>query len=184
MTKHPITRRDFLIFSETDMEIFYRKATAADLDEIEKLVAGAIARMIENGIYQWDELYPTRDDFADDIALDSLYVGETDGEICIVFAINHNHDEEYADGNWTYDGENYLVVHRVCVRTEYQRRGIADKTVDYIEKLIKDAGADSIRLDTFTENPFAIHMYEKHGFAIVGTMRLRKGLFYLFEKNL
>ena len=166
------------------MELTYRKATEADLDEIETLVADAIIKMNSEGIYQWDEFYPTRDDFADDIALDSLYVGQADKEIVIVFAINKNHDEEYADGHWTYFGENYTVVHRVCVKTKYQRQGIADRTVDYIEKTIRAMGMDSIRLDTFSQNHLANRLYKKHGFTQVGTMRLRKGIFNLFEKKL
>lgn len=48
-------------------EIVYRKATLANLDEIFTFVAAAIEKMNAQGIYQWDDIYPQKQDFEDDI---------------------------------------------------------------------------------------------------------------------
>jgi ribosomal protein S18 acetylase RimI-like enzyme len=44
-------------------------------------------------------------------------------------------------------------------------------------------GIDTIRLDVFTLNPYALKMYEKSGYIKVGFAHWRKGEFYLMEKK-
>lgn len=43
---------------------------------------------------------------------------------------------------------------------------------------------NAIRLDVFSQNPFALKLYEKCGYAKTGTVNWRKGIFYLMEKYL
>ena len=38
----------------------------AELQEIEELVQQAIEKMEKQGIHQWDDLYPTKEDFEED----------------------------------------------------------------------------------------------------------------------
>lgn len=45
-------------------------------------------------------------------------------------------------------------------------------------------GTYSLRLDAFSENPFALKLYRSLGYRETGTAVFRKGKFYLFEKNL
>ncbi|MCR5613898.1 MAG: N-acetyltransferase, partial [Treponema sp.] len=98
--------------------MIYRKATVADLTEICALVVAAIAEMERNGIPQWDEIYPTREDFLNDIKTGCLFAGEVsdNGEkrIAVIYALNKECDEEYKNGDWKYDGD-FRVVHRLCV---------------------------------------------------------------------
>lgn len=54
----------------------YRLATLSDIDNICSLVSDAIKQMENKGIYQWDSLYPTREDFYIDINKKTLYVVE------------------------------------------------------------------------------------------------------------
>ena len=44
------------------MDIQYRMATLEDLQEICNLFDDAVETMIQNKIFQWDELYPTKKD--------------------------------------------------------------------------------------------------------------------------
>lgn len=53
-----------------------------------------------------------------------------------------------------------------------------------IEEILKTEGIQSIRLDTFSLNPYALKMYQTLGYQKVGEVKWRKGLFYLFEKQL
>ena len=66
----------------------YRLAAESDLDEICNLVKKAIDRMEQQGIYQWDDLYPTRKDFLEDINKNTLYVAVEDGRIAAIYVIN------------------------------------------------------------------------------------------------
>lgn len=62
------------------MKIRYRIAVQEDMDEICCLVSDAVETMIQNKIYQWDEIYPTEEDFREDIRLEQLYVGVAEEE--------------------------------------------------------------------------------------------------------
>ncbi|MBR6308681.1 MAG: GNAT family N-acetyltransferase [Lachnospiraceae bacterium] len=162
----------------------YRLAEENDIDSICELIASAIAEMECNNIHQWDVIYPTREDFLSDIIKKTLYVGTIDDEIAVVYAINKETDEQYANGAWEYPDSDYSIIHRLCVNPKYQNRGVARETLNHIETTLKAAGTESIRLDVFTENPFALKLYRRNGYTEVGSAHWRKGTFLLMEKHL
>lgn len=63
--------------------ISFRKANVCDIDAISVFVEKAKVVMENQGIFQWDEIYPLKEDFADDEANGHLYVGEMDGKIAL-----------------------------------------------------------------------------------------------------
>ena len=164
------------------MNLIYRKANMNDLDAVCSLVKRAVDNMTESGIYQWDEIYPAREDFLSDIEKNQLYAGSVNERIAVVFVINKEYDPEYNDAQWHYDGDNFRVIHRLCVDPDFQRSGIARNTMLYIEELLKSQGVESIRLDTFTQNPRALGLYESLGFYKTGYADWRKGRFVLLDK--
>lgn len=166
------------------MQIEYRRANPADLDDICSMVQDVVAHMIEQNIFQWDELYPVREDFAEDIAKQQLTVGVADGRIAVVYVLNQECDAEYADGDWKYKDEPFYVIHRLCVSPDFQRMGIAGNTLRYIEETLAAMGICEIRLDVFSGNPFAYRLYEKAGFWKTGEVSWRKGIFDLMEKHI
>ena len=70
------------------MTLEYRKATPNDIDEIWKMVHNSIDQMIRQGIFQWDDLYPTKEDFQKDIDNHQLYVGLDQDHIVVIYALN------------------------------------------------------------------------------------------------
>ena len=84
------------------MDIQYRMATLEDLQEICNLFDDAVETMIQNKIFQWDELYPTKKDFRKDIEREQLYIGILDERIAAVYVINQRCDEQYIKGAWKY----------------------------------------------------------------------------------
>lgn len=166
------------------MRIEYRTANEDDLDEVCSMVQDAVAHMIEQNIFQWDELYPVREDFAADIARQQLTVGVADGRIAVIYVLNQECDAEYADGDWKYKDEPFYVIHRLCVSPGFQRMGIAENTLRHIEETLAAMGICEIRLDVFSGNPFAQRLYEKAGFHRTGEVHWRKGTFYLMEKHM
>ncbi|MGN0636908.1 MAG: GNAT family N-acetyltransferase [Huintestinicola sp.] len=163
-------------------EIIFRKACRSDLSEIISLVSSAILEMEKNGIHQWDELYPIPEDFSEDISKGEQFVGTVEGRIAVIYTLNQSFDDEYKNGSWQYPNEPFGVIHRLCVSPEFQHRGIAAETVSYIENELRRQGIKAIRLDVFTENPYALRLYEKLGFKKTGTVKWRKGDFNLMEK--
>ena len=137
----------------------FQKATKSDIEEIYSLIKKAIAVMDQNGILQWDEIYPTKEDFLNDIRAQNLYKGIIDGQIAVVYALNKCQDEAYFFADWTYRGEDFCVIHRLCVNPEFQNRGVAKNTLAHIEQQLREAGIKAIRLDVFTLNPYALRLY-------------------------
>ncbi|MBO4864942.1 MAG: GNAT family N-acetyltransferase [Ruminococcus sp.] len=164
--------------------MIYRKAIREDIDAICEIITSAIAEMELHNIFQWDSLYPSRDDFISDIENNTLFVGTADGDIAVVYAVSKDYDEQYSNGNWQYPDSDFRVIHRLCVAPKFQHKGIAGKTLAHIEDELRKNKIDTIRLDVFTENPFALSLYRARGYTEVGTAHWRKGSFLLMEKHL
>lgn len=166
------------------MNIQYRQAKLADLDHITSFAEQAAIRMVSQGIDQWDELYPIREDFEQDIKCGCLTVGTTDGEIVVIYTLNKEGEPEYEEAKWKNPNKSFCILHRLCVNPAFQNQGIARQTMEHIEQEATAKGIQAIRLDVFSQNPYALKLYQNCGFERVGTARWRKGLFYLMEKYL
>ncbi len=165
------------------MILNYRKATMNDIAEICDIIRNSIGVMIQHNIFQWDELYPTKEDFQKDIDKNQLYVGLADNHIAVVYALNQECDKQYEKGNWKYIDESFYIVHRLCVNPDFQNKGIAKLTLLHIEAQLKSMGIHVIRLDVFHNNPFALKLYDSLGYSKVGYADWRKGRFFLLEKH-
>lgn len=166
------------------MDIVFSLAKIEDIDEIILLFENAIDSMNKQGIFQWDNIYPDKEVILNDVESNTMYVGKYGEKISSVFVINQFYDDEYNNGKWQYKDLPYLIVHRLCVNLDFQNQGVGTYTMNYIEKLVKDMDFGAIRLDCFTKNPYAINMYKKLDYNIVGYADWRKGRFYLMEKKL
>lgn len=169
---------------DNSMEITYRSAKENDIDAIWDLVSCAIKNMEDYNISQWDDLYPTREDFLTDIQKGELFVGLLKDKIAVIYTLNKECDDKYQDGEWKYPNSEFRVIHRLCVHPSYQNRGIARSTLMYIESKLSEEYIDTIRLDVFSNNPFALKLYGNNGYEKVGSVDWRKGKFFLMEKHL
>ncbi len=163
-------------------DILYEKGKMSELENIVKVFKSAKEEMLRHQINQWDDIYPNEAILKADIENEELFVGKINNKIAVIYVLNQLCDEQYSNGIWKEKGENFKVVHRLCVNPTYQNRGIAKRTMDYIEEISIKEGKKAIRLDVFSGNPFALKMYEAVGYTIVGEASWRKGLFYLMEK--
>lgn len=166
------------------MEISYRVATIDDLDDIFQLVENAIKQMEKEDIHQWDNIYPTKEDFSNDIRKNELYIGVINKRIVVVYALNKECDEQYQNGEWQYIGDDFNVIHRLCVSPDFQKKGIAHTTLLHIESELAFLGIKAIRLDVFCGNPYALKLYYNNSYRKVGNAHWRKGEFLLMEKLL
>ncbi len=164
--------------------ISFRKSNFDDLNSIEELFGEAIKEMNRNDIPQWDEIYPDLEVLKEDMLKQELYVGVINHFICSAFVLNQEMDEQYSNGKWEYPISRFCIIHRLCVNPIFQNQGIGTKTMKYIEKILKEQGVETIRLDAFSLNPYALNMYSALGYNIVGEAHWRKGMFFLMEKKL
>ncbi|WP_294354093.1 GNAT family N-acetyltransferase [uncultured Clostridium sp.] len=166
------------------LDLKFQLAKKSDLDKIFEMYTDAIKEMEKNNIHQWDELYPDKEILEEDIEKQEMYLAFDDDKVVAAYVLNEVCDEEYLDGEWKFPDASFSVIHRLCVNPKYQRCGVGSKTVKYIEDKVKLKGIESIRLDTFTLNPYSLRMYDKLGYKKVGMVHWRKGDFYLMEKRL
>ncbi|MDR2632615.1 MAG: GNAT family N-acetyltransferase [Treponema sp.] len=164
------------------MEI--KRVSLLDFEQVLTIYKDAIANMQVNRIFQLDELYPNEAILQEDILKEQLYAGMVHHEMASVFVLNKAFDPEYLQAQWEYTGDAFIVLHRICVRVAFQHKGIGTKTMEMIEEKMKHEGLQAIRLDAFSENPYALQMYHTLGYKKVGEARWRKGLFYILEKRL
>ena len=166
------------------MEIQYRVAEECDVNAVCDLVTCAVTNMENQNIFQWDSIYPTREDFLEDIKKQELFVGLLEDKIVVIYTLNEECEKEYQNGDWKYVNSEFRVIHRLCVHPQYQNMGIARNTLMHIETQLKQKHVDSIRLDVFSNNPFALRLYTSNGYKKVGYADWRIGRFYLMEKEI
>lgn len=166
--------------------VCFRKADLSDLDEILTFVQASIEKMISEGIFQWDEIYPCRSDFEEDIRQGTLSVGidEVTGKIASIYVLNDLYDEAYTTADWKYHGEKFRILHRIVVNPEFQHKGMGRTTMVHLMQELKAQGMEALRLDVFSENPYSQRLYDSLGFIRCGQAQWRKGLFFLLEKKL
>jgi len=169
-----------------DIIINYRLATIQDIKKIEKLFESCVSEMRNNGIEQWDEIYPAKGDFYEDILEYGMYVGCLKEEIVAAYTINQEFDEAYfgQEIDWKIPFEDSLTIHRLCVSPKMQGKGIGKRTLEDAELRIKGMGYRCVKLDAFSLNPIALSIYSKKGYKRMGSVNWRKGLFYLFEREI
>jgi ribosomal protein S18 acetylase RimI-like enzyme len=156
------------------------QAAAVDLDAVMLIVGLCVHQMRDRGSDQWDELYPTREILAGDIAAGNLWVlrearlHETNDTSAIIGAVvlNEAQPPEYAQLTWR--GTKPLVIHRLCVHPDRQGSGAARQLMTFAESRAARHGYDSVRLDTYSGNPRAVALYEGRGYRISGYVRFRR----------
>lgn len=154
------------------------------LDSVFTMYTDAINKMDKNGIDQWDNIYPNRNILEKDIAQKQLHIGILEETIASAYVLNEEYDEQYANGIWKYPNSTFYVIHRLCVNPIYQNNGVGTLTMLHIENEVHKMGVNTIRLDAYTLNPYAVKMYESLGYLKVGYAYWRKGKFYLMEKKI
>lgn len=164
-----------------------RKATATDLDSIKSLTEACATAMRENGIFQWNEYYPSREKLRQDIEREELFVLQEEEEILGIVVLTPEMDEEYVPIKWLAPGGNNLYIHRLATRPSVWGSGYGQKLMDFAENLAVSQGYQSVRLDTFSQNRRNQRFYERRGYKRLGNIYFPKQSdhpFYCYEKLL
>ncbi|MGZ8238528.1 MAG: GNAT family N-acetyltransferase [Methylobacter sp.] len=156
--------------------------TIHNLDAVMRLKEACVLRMRQINLDQWDEIYPNRISFEEDINHGNLYLYSHDDLLIACAVLNEDQDSEYQKVNWSYHAESVAVIHRLMVHPDYWSKGIASKLMSSIENLAVSMGYSIIRLDAFLKNPSAMSLYTKLGYRRAGEVTFRKGQFMCFEK--
>jgi len=120
--------------------------------------------MREQGIYQWDEIYPDPQGIYNDVREKALFIAR-EGDLCVgSVCLDRNAPDEYRSVPWTCTAGTVLVVHRLCVDPEWQGKGVARALMNFAEQLARSEGYTCIHLDAYSGNARAIDLYERRGY--------------------
>lgn len=147
-----------------------RKATEEDIDLILYITKQCAFNMMDRGIYQWNETYPNRWAFENDIKCDELYVLELNNAIVGCIMVSTLKDEEYVPIKWLTTNDSAVYIHRLAIQPKYQGKGYAQRLMDFAENLAIKNNFNSVRLDTFSQNKRNQTFYELRGYQRLGNI--------------
>lgn len=156
------------------MEI--RKAQLCDLDGIMEVIHDAQCEMHREGIPQWINGYPGREQIQDDIAGGNSYVVVEEDRIVGTFCMKEEADPYYGKitGRWLNE-EPYAVIHRSAVRTSLRGQHLFHAMVSWSVEKIRRDGFHNLRIDTHEKNMPMRHALEHEGFTYCGIIQILDG---------
>jgi ribosomal protein S18 acetylase RimI-like enzyme len=138
-----------------------KKATKEDLEELYSITKSCSKHMIEKGIFQWNEWYPSKEVLQKDIDLQQLWKLVDTNIIVGIIVLTEIEDAAYKKVQWSAKNTKNVYIHRLAVLPDFQGKGYAQKLMNFAENYAKENKYDSIRLDTFSQNPKIQKFYEK-----------------------
>ena len=160
-------------------------AVISHLDKVKEIAECCASDMINRNIFQWNEKYPSKKIFKEDIESNSLYLAKINQEIVGCIMLTKNKDDVYKDIKWLSEDNINLYVHRLAVHPQFQKKGIGRKMMDFAEDYAKSNNYESVRLDTFSKNKRNNIFYENRGYIRLGNVYFPEQSrfpFYCFEK--
>lgn len=141
-----------------------RRAKISEITDILTITKACAEHMIGLGILQWNEYYPSKIVFENDIDSDALFIMENSGKIIGTITITPLMDVEYEPIEWLTPNSNNIYIHRLSIHPKEQGKGFAKELMDFAEQFAREKGYVSVRLDTFSQNIRNQKFYEARGY--------------------
>ncbi len=161
-----------------------RKATSTDIDAILELTKACANHMISKDIFQWNDHYPNRTAFENDVERGELFVMEKDSETIGCIVISTFMDLEYRPITWMTETKHNIYIHRLAIHPRHQNKGFAQLLMDFAETYARTQNFVSVRLDTFSQNTRNQRFYELRGYKRLESIQFPKQSehpFYCYE---
>lgn len=162
-----------------------RKSRKDDLKYIIEIINEAKEFLKESKIDQWQQGYPNEEVILRDIENQHSYVLEDNNKIIGTVALSFDKEKTYDliyDGKWISNNE-YAVIHRIATSRRYNIKGTGTEIIKSVEKICKDKGIKSIKIDTHEENLAMQKLLNKNDFKYCGVIYLEdKAKRVAFEK--
>ena len=100
-----------------------RAAKSEDINRITAIAKSCAQHMIDHGILQWNEHYPSKAAFEIDLSRSELFVIEKQTLVIGVIVISSLMDEEYKNVKWLTPNKNNRYIHRLCIDPVHQKNG-------------------------------------------------------------
>lgn len=156
-----------------------RKASASDLDSIEKSYQEHFAHEKKYGAYTvfQEGVYPTRKVAETALQNNALYVCDEQGIILGSIIVDGHQPDEYKKIDWPSKASNekIKVIHLVMVRPNASGKGVGSSLVHYALDRARQQSCVAVRLDTGEQNIPAVSLYKKLGFQLAANLPMKVG---------
>lgn len=164
------------------------KANLEQLENITELYRTCGKVMLAQGFDNWGDFYPPITLIKEDIETGSLFCLREDERLLGVIVLNEVAPVQFKSIQWQYPTKVALVVHRLAVAVEEQKKGYAQKLMKFAEKYAQEKSYNVIRLDAYSINTGLLKFYRQLGYQCTKeTISLGakwKHPFVCFEKRL
>jgi ribosomal protein S18 acetylase RimI-like enzyme len=147
----------------------------ANLDhfgEVAELMQRATVALTAQGIYQWDEDYPSHAFILEAISDGNLYIFIVNEIIVGSVVLDEWQAPEWEAVPWQPTSSPVLVIHALAIDPFRQGQGYGSALLCACEQLAVEHGYGSLRLDVFEGNPVARVLYERHGYRRCGRIQI------------
>ena len=151
----------------------------SDIPRIMQIIADAQSYLKSMNIDQWQDGYPNEAQIELDIKNNDSYIIINEENKIIgttVFTTKGEPTYNEIDGNWlTPKNSTYGVIHRLAVKAEYRKSGVAKFILNECENRLKQMQIKSMRIDTHRENKGMQNLIKKLGYTYCGIITVRGG---------
>ena len=163
------------------------KASTKDLEQLYTITKNCAKELIKKGVFQWSELYPSKEILLNDINLGQLWKLEVQKNSIGIIVLTEIEDIEYQPVKWLTINSKNLYIHRLAISPSFQGKGYAKNLMDFAENYACEKKYNSIRLDTFSKNKQNQKFYEKRNYNRLESIYFENQSefpFYCYEKVL
>ena len=156
-----------------------KKSNTTHIPAIMQIITDAQGYLASLNIDQWQDGYPTEEQFVTDIENNDSYIIENDEGITIgttMFSTKEEPTYRQIEGEWLTEKDAvYGVIHRLAVANKYRSSGMAKFVFDYCENELKAKGINSMRIDTHRDNLGMQKLLKNRGYQYCGVIILTSG---------
>ena len=150
-----------------------RLSKTGDIPEIMIIIDDAKTYLASQNIDQWQNGYPNSEQVENDILKGESYVVVNDKNQIIATSMFTLRKEptykEVIDGCWIIsEDEVYGVIHRMAIKKEFRKFGLATFLFDEFHQQLKDKNIKSLKIDTHEENIGMQSLIKKLGYTYCG----------------
>ena len=150
-----------------------KKSTIKDIPIIMTIIDDAKTYLAFQNIDQWQNGYPNAEQVENDIKKGESYVVVNDKNQVIATSMFTLRKEptykKVIDGNWIIpEDEVYGVIHRMAIKKEFRKLGLATFLFDEFHQQLKDKNIQSLKIDTNEDNIGMQSLIKKLGYKYCG----------------
>lgn len=150
-----------------------RRSTFDDIPQIVTIINDAKELLASLNIDQWQNGYPNAEQIENDIKNNESYVVvNAENKVMATSMFTLRKEPTYKkviDGKWIIsENEVYGVIHRLAIKKEFRKLGLATFLFDEFHQQLKDKNVKSLKIDTHEDNLGMQSLIKKLGYKYCG----------------